>query len=118
MPSVARLLRAQLIPPQYYWVVKGVGATTAAAGAAYACFGHAWLPGFVFAAVATGLALDAANSASRTYVVRRARRRARAGGCVRCGYPLRGLTSLKCPECGAPLIARRLRPDPLPPGLA
>jgi hypothetical protein len=90
MPSVARLLRTELIRPRSYWVAKSVGAATAAL-AACACFGHAWLPALVSAAVAAGLALDAADSASQTYIVRGARRRARSGGWVPCGYPLAGI---------------------------
>jgi hypothetical protein len=100
MPSVARLLRTQLIRPRHYRVAKSAGAAVAAV-AAYACFGHTWLPALVSAAVAAGLALDAADSASQRYIVHRARRRAQSAGCVRCGYSLRGLSSLNCRECGA-----------------
>jgi hypothetical protein len=32
--------------------------------------------------------------------VRTRRRRARQGLCVECGYNLKGLTHLRCPECG------------------
>jgi hypothetical protein len=99
MPSVARLLRTQLILPRFYWVTKAIGAAITAI-AAYACFGHAQLPALVCAALAAALALEAADSVSAMLIVHRARQRAHAGGCARCGYPLPGLTSLNCPECG------------------
>jgi len=48
-----------------------------------------WLVALVFAAMPL------------VWIIRRRKRRVRAGCCERCGYDLRA-TPLRCPECGAP----------------
>jgi hypothetical protein len=40
------------------------------------------------------------DTLSSAFRLRVRRRRARSGLCVRCGYDLRGLPHLRCPECG------------------
>ena len=39
-------------------------------------------------------------------------RKRRAGHCPGCGYILRGLTKLRCPECGRPFTLREVRMKP------
>lgn len=54
--------------------------------------GHIHVPVFYFAPLAAIVPL---------LIARARRRRRRAGLCIRCGYDLDGLTTARCPECGA-----------------
>jgi hypothetical protein len=67
---------------------------------------NAWQWGVLWAVIALQFALQATFRLSGRVAHWRAARRARRGGCVRCGYDLRHLHSRQCPECGAALIAR------------
>ena len=120
MGSMARLLRAELIPRRVKWVPNALGAALAGA-AAYVCLRRPsdgmWTWGVPFAMIALKLGSEIAGAITRRVAVCRAIRRTRVGGCVRCGYDLRHIHSQRCPECGAPFIARqstRRHPEPNP----
>lgn len=113
MRKLSAVLRAELIPRRYKWVAEGLLATVAAF-LAYAClvwlFPELWLWGLIWAAIALSHGLHATGAVAEKLIRRRARQRARDGGCVRCGYDLRNLQSRQCPECGAAFIACRATP--------
>lgn len=70
------------------------------------------LPPLVFAGLvglASGLALYLPFLLSRSFVRREVRRELNRQGvavCVECGYQLRGVNSLRCPECGGARTAK------------
>ena len=84
-----RLLWTLLVPPRFETVATAIEAALVV----LIVFGWKWGPwlwGVVLAAVAMRLAAEAADPLVHALVVNRARRRARSGCCVRCGYSLRG----------------------------
>lgn len=98
---LAPLLRHRRVlnPAFSWWLPRFVrGLVAGLAGAAGAVAFRAWFDGTSYDSMIT-----AGAAAMGTAMVLCTSRRIRPGGCVSCGYDLRGLTEAaggRCPECG------------------